>query len=43
MKKILTTQYEDEHGINIQNHDEMLAGSLVGFSLSIFFLILMCL
>ena len=43
MKKILTTQYEDEHGINIQNPNEMLAGSLVGFGLSIFFLILMCL
>lgn len=43
MKKILTTQYEDEHGINIQNPNEMLAGTLVGFGLSIFFLILMCL
>lgn len=43
MKKILTTQYEDEHGITIQSPNEMLAGTLVGFGLSIFFLILMCL
>lgn len=43
MNKILTTQYEDEHGINIQNLNEMLAGTLVGFGLSVFFLILMCL
>lgn len=43
MKKILTTQYEDEYGITIQSPNEMLAGALIGFGLSIFFLILMCL
>lgn len=43
MKKILTTIYEDEHAIDIQSPNEMLAGTLIGFGLSIFFLILMCL
>lgn len=43
MKKILTTMYEDEHGFDIKTPSEMLAGTLVGFGLSIFFLMLMCL
>lgn len=40
MKKILTTIHEGEHGIGIQSPNEMLAGTLIGFGLSIFFLVL---
>jgi hypothetical protein len=42
-KNIFTTMYEDEHGIDIKTPSEMLAGTLVGFGLSIFFLVLTCL
>lgn len=43
MKKILTTEYEDEYAIDIESPNEILGRTIIGFGLSIFFIIMMCL